>query len=672
MMVRTMNRILWNPLWVIVLLCGGFVPSSFAETTPEPSATVAATQKTLFHVEAKDAFDGRAFEYRLEKAERLTDSVRFTLRLSSPIDTGNPQNDHFTVEYDLPLELGDALSNDQPYVKRPVVLVMHILNGDDALVEVMSQSLLRRGISTIRFKLPYYGERGDERGEMAILEQPARFAEILEQAMLDIRRVVDLVASRPEVDTDHLGITGVSLGALVSAAAVGSEPRLSRTMMILGGGDLSTIIGYSEETRELRKKLDALPLSQQDVIWTKIRQYDPLTQANILRPLAKSGRVFFITAEDDEVIPPVCAQKLADAMELPADQWITLPDQGHYTALKSLPSILDRLGDFFAEDLPTELRERKPLVVMTPKQVFFSMLRQLSTMMTMQPEAGRAFQISLTATVQMPDENATKNVKPSAKAAKSSVENSDPSAESDSIVDAVTDTNPTDTDQTKTEREYHGVFALTMGNGRRFRLRLNLPELQEASLECGQNAESLWLYSAKSRRLFIAELPKTEDGAYQTVDPLSTVDPDAWRTLQMGVGLAAGIGLAPDMLAKWVTLQEMELRGYPFLRIHAKELPIDAQLLLHPTTKQPEKLRLTAYGGSALVTIDKWSLDALEEPAQFDPPVINSPATTNVPTESFSGSAESAVAIDVQHVPVEDLVRSISAVVNFALVENLR
>lgn len=643
---------------------------------------VPASQKTLFRVEAKDTFDGRAFEYRLEKAERLTDSVRFTLRLSSPMDTGNPRNDQFAVEYDLPLELGDALSNDKPYVKRPVVLVMHILNGDDALVEVMSQSLLRRGISTIRFKLPYYGERGDERGEMAILEQPSRFADILEQAMLDIRRVVDLVASRPEVDTGHLGITGVSLGALVSAAAVGSEPRLSRTMMILGGGDLSTIIGYSEETRALRQQLDSLPLSQQDAIWAKIRQYDPLAQADALRPLAKTGRVFLITAKEDEVIPPVCAQKLVDAMELPPEQWVTLPEQGHYTALKSLPHILDQLGEFFAEDLPAELRNQKPVVVMTPKQVFFSMLRQLSTMMTMQPESGRVFRVSLAATVKIPNENSTKP----------SVSNTTvPEVSTTANVTVNTpDTAVTDPDSAVVEvpsatgHEYHGSLALMMGSNRRFRLRVDLPELSEASLECGQNVECLWLYSAKSRRLFIAELPKTTDGAYQTVDPLATVDPDAWRTLQMGVGMAAGIGLAPDMLAKWVTLQEMELRGYPFLRIHAKELPIEAQLLLHPKTKQPEKLSVTAYGGSALVTIDEWSLEALEMPAQFDPPssiadsVSNTAHSANFTANGAKGLAEPSVnssdssVVEVRRVPVEDLVRSISAVVNFVLVENLR
>ena len=39
----------------------------------------------------------------------------------------------------------------------------------------------------------------------------------MHQAEQDIRRTVDLLASRPEIDPQRIGITGISLGGIVAA-----------------------------------------------------------------------------------------------------------------------------------------------------------------------------------------------------------------------------------------------------------------------------------------------------------------------------------------------------------------------------------------------------------------------------------------------------------------------
>ena len=64
-------------------------------------------------------------------------------------------------------------------------------------------------------------------------------------------RTTDLLASRPEIDADRIGITGISLGGIVAATAAGNEPRLQRAVFILSGGDLLPLINHAKETRSL-------------------------------------------------------------------------------------------------------------------------------------------------------------------------------------------------------------------------------------------------------------------------------------------------------------------------------------------------------------------------------------------------------------------------------------
>ena len=607
------------------------IPDLAPLPTPESAPTsatgsTATTATGVYTVDGSRTFDGRAFDYRVERAERLSDSVRFTLRFASPVDTGDARNDTITALYDVPPDVSDAMSRGEKYTPRPLAIVMHILDGNDALAEVMAQALVKRGVLTLRFKLPYYGERGDERGAMRLLDQPEMLARVLGQAMVDMRRVVDLAAARPEVDAGQIGVTGVSLGAIVSASAVGIEPRLNRTMLILGGGGLETILGYSRETAELRHVIDSLPTTERDSLWATLRKYDPLTAVDRLQVLAAQGRVFLITAEEDEVIPPVCAERLAGAMKLPAAQWITLPEQGHYTALRSLPMMLQQLGDFFAEDLPPELRDKKPdAVAMAPRQVLFTMLRQLSMLMTTLPPEGRCYHVAISATA------------------------------GESATDSGNDT------------AYEGRLEFVLGSDRRFRLLAVLPKLPEASFMCGQNRNSLWLYSVPKGTLFVAPLPVDDAGIRHTVDPLAVVDPDAWRYVQMAIGMAAGAGIAPDLLGQWITFQELTAGSTPILRMRAKEFPVEAILTVRPDAPVPQRLRISAGGSdgntrmTGIVDFETWNFEKIELPGTFDPPGGIFATGGQSGTLAVSGNP---VTVDAN-----DLVRTISAALNFVLLE---
>ena len=156
--------------------------------------------------------------------------------------------------------------------QRPAVICLHILDGNEPLTDLMCSVLAGRGIPAISFKLPYYGARGLPKGPEALADNPQLFIGAIAQAGEDIRRTIDLLASRPEINPERIGITGISLGGIIAATAAGAEPRLYRAGLILSGGDLRQIIYHARETRPLAEMLQKLPRSN---VWRRKRKSRP-------------------------------------------------------------------------------------------------------------------------------------------------------------------------------------------------------------------------------------------------------------------------------------------------------------------------------------------------------------------------------------------------------------
>ena len=171
----------------------------------------------------------------------------------------------------------------------------------------------RRGIPAIWFKLPYYGERGPPQGGAGVGGQSAAFHRCREARLADVRRTVDVLASRPEVDRRHIGVMGVSLGGILAATSAAQEPRISRAVLILSGGDLLPIVHHAHETRRLSESIQRLPAAQRAAVERAIAAADPLEHAAAFAIGPWHGRVLMINAAEDEVVPRASTEKLAAA-----------------------------------------------------------------------------------------------------------------------------------------------------------------------------------------------------------------------------------------------------------------------------------------------------------------------------------------------------------------------
>jgi dienelactone hydrolase len=255
------------------------------------------------------------------------------VRFPSPIVTPDIENNTVHAEYFRPTGPG----------KRPAVIVLHILGADFALSRYLAARLAERGVAALFVKLPYYGERQGKLGTKRFLSADIeRSIGAMRQGVLDVRRGAAWLAARDEVDATRLGVTGISLGGIVSSLAAAIDPTLNRAAFLLAGGDLHEILwGMPEGAKYKQMWIDSG--RNKDDLKKLTAPFDPLTYAHRL----KGKRMLMIAGNVDEVIPPASARTLWVAAGKPPITWL---DCGHYSAAGFLLPALRKTVDFFADE----------------------------------------------------------------------------------------------------------------------------------------------------------------------------------------------------------------------------------------------------------------------------------------------------------------------------------
>ncbi|RPI80198.1 MAG: abhydrolase domain-containing 18, partial [Planctomycetaceae bacterium] len=225
----------------------------------------------------------------------------------------------------------------------PACVVLHILGGDFLLAEAVANHLASNGVAALFVKMPYYGERrGRNSKRRMISEDPHETVAGMTQAVLDIRRGAAWLAQRNEVDRERLGITGISLGGIMSALAAEAEPRFRNVGIVLGGGNFAEVIWNMDDSkaRAFRDRWAQMGGTKERFAEV-LSQVDPVTYGDLL----KGRRVLMVAAKNDEIVLPACTHALHDAIgNEPELVWL---DAGHYTAAKYLPREFVRLARFF-------------------------------------------------------------------------------------------------------------------------------------------------------------------------------------------------------------------------------------------------------------------------------------------------------------------------------------
>lgn len=210
------------------------------------------------------------------------------------------------------------------------VLVYPIRAGNHVVSEALAKALVNRGYAAVWLerRRSLFGE--DDQREPADFDA---FAGDLRDFVLDGRRLIGWLATRPEVDPQRIATAGVSLGGILAATTLAVEPRARAGFFVMAGGGLAEILRDSQDgdlVHFRERGLDAGAFRDGEELVRRARSYtdpvDPLTFADRIDP----ARVLLVSARFDRVIAPERTQALWRAMGRP--RWLIVPT-GHYQLL---------------------------------------------------------------------------------------------------------------------------------------------------------------------------------------------------------------------------------------------------------------------------------------------------------------------------------------------------
>ncbi len=302
-----------------------------------PGALRCAVLLAIFSISGAVPLSGEDLPSLTEVSSPSTYSL-YRLVLESPVRSVFPSNNRVYADVFVPVVRSTG--------RVPVVLVLPGLAEPSKWVEnVFCRALTARGIAAILITLPYQFERRPHEwipsGKLFLSYNPKVMLKNYEQAVQDVRAVIDWVLGQEQFPVSSVGVLGISLGSLVGLTAMGRDPRLEAGVFILGGGDLAGIVWNGALTRKAMPMLKKEGLTREHLEETW-RPIDPLTRVANLA----GRRLLLYNARWDRVIPKESVRALWDALPGARKRWIF---GGHYTAIMHIVWIPRRTARFFRE-----------------------------------------------------------------------------------------------------------------------------------------------------------------------------------------------------------------------------------------------------------------------------------------------------------------------------------
>jgi dienelactone hydrolase len=196
----------------------------------------------------------------------------------------------------------------------PIVFFNHG-NGQDAVDYIsMGIALAQAGFFAVLMDARMHGRRRmpDFNERFLGKDYKKLYLEMLLGTSSDISSLIDYLQDDSRVNTQRVGISGISQGGYVSFFAITQDKRINAAAPIIGSPDLEGQFGYSLPFDELEETL------QQDII-----KYSPLRNYTQIPPVA----LLVQNGNDDQIVPVEGVRKLNAAL---IKLYNDMPERYHY------------------------------------------------------------------------------------------------------------------------------------------------------------------------------------------------------------------------------------------------------------------------------------------------------------------------------------------------------
>jgi dienelactone hydrolase len=298
---------------VVVLLAAAPL---FAGPKPETGSVQFTADDEKAGVPERFRLKPHTFDYTLTHKYELTHSGVdvYALTFPSPVTTKHESNNTVYAEFFVP----------KGAKKRPAAVVLDILDGTQVVGRAEALWLAQHDIPALIVHMAYYGPRRGTSRERLLSTDVEKSVANVTQTVLDCRRAVAWLATRPEADADRLAVVGTSLGSLVGGVVAAAEPRVAAACLLLGGGGLVDSFAEHPMAGPVLVSLAVVGVTK-DKLKALIDPVDPLTYAELL----KHKRLLLIAASRDDVVPPAAMKRLWEGTGRPPLVWV---DETHIGA----------------------------------------------------------------------------------------------------------------------------------------------------------------------------------------------------------------------------------------------------------------------------------------------------------------------------------------------------
>ena len=186
------------------------------------------------------------FDYAEEKS-KFDYNSNLPLNLLKPDSTSFQLFTSYTISFDSPIggSVPGKLLIPHGTGPFPGIVFMHSMPGTHKNIIGLAEFYAKSGAVCLLIDAPHGRPENKDRPEGAITLTATDYEEQI-QLIVDLRRGIDLLVERSEVDTSRLAYIGASYGGSMGGLLAGIENRLKAYVMVVGnGGPVEHSTGYN-------------------------------------------------------------------------------------------------------------------------------------------------------------------------------------------------------------------------------------------------------------------------------------------------------------------------------------------------------------------------------------------------------------------------------------------
>jgi uncharacterized protein len=241
----------------------------------------------------------------------------------------------FAYDKSLPLTPDEQLTSDQPTVKAykvtytstnnqrvpalfqmpavkegervPCILLMHGLGQNKASFALFLGTFIKAGYAVFAIDAQYHGDRKPPYPLELFGKDVYATRELLLQTAVDLRRAVDYLQTRKEIDPKRISYLGFSMGGILGSIVCGVDDRIQSPILALAGGNWK-VMGETSKLPAAENARKAFAAGAPNMV-SVLEPLDPVRWVGQISPRP----VLFINGNADTVVPVAAGKALQEA-----------------------------------------------------------------------------------------------------------------------------------------------------------------------------------------------------------------------------------------------------------------------------------------------------------------------------------------------------------------------